>query len=403
MKKELHLYFLNHDNYLGRLFYETIMGKEIYSFEYDDSFLKGEYKNIIIDPELPLYKGRMYPNNKAIFGFVSDLLPDRWGRRLIERKEEFLAKEENRPINKLYEIDYLLSVSDISRMGAIRIAKTKDGPFIDNSDKSIPPWIFLNKLEQSSLKIEDDEYDEEILNTILSPGSSLGGARPKANVYDNKNQLWIAKFPSKKDEYDVGAWEMVIHDLMQLCGINTSEAMLESFSKYGSTYLTKRFDREGKNRIHYASMMTLLSASDNEDNHSYLEMAEVIKSLSGNPKNDLKELYRRMVFNYLINNTDDHLRNHGMVLVNKNWVLAPAFDVNTSVYGYIHALKYGDNIDQSLNGILSIAKYFNIDNEDSSSIVKNMKETILSQYEKLCEKYHVSRKETEMMFKSFKI
>ena len=400
MKKELYIYLYDHNTLVGKLYYDFENNKELFSFEYDESFIHSEYKNIVLDPELPLYSGRIYPSNNNVFGFLNDVMPDRWGRKLIDKKERVLALQENRNIKANYNFDYLVGVSDITRMGAIRIAERQNGPFINVDNNPIPPWVFINKLEQASLKLEEDDFDEYAFNSLLSPGSSLGGARPKANVYDNDGNIWIAKFPSKNDDYDVGAYEMVIHDLMMLCDIKVPEAKLAKYSQYGSTFITKRFDRSLDQRIHYASIMTLLGSSDMEDNHSYMEIAELLREISGNPTNDLKELYKRIIFNYIVNNIDDHLRNHAMLLENKKWVLSPAFDVNTSLNGSTHSLKLSDELEYSLENIKKIGRYFKEIEADKT--VNKIKEIIFDNLENVCKKYGLSRADYLNMEKSFK-
>ena len=188
--------------------------------------------------------------------------------------------------------------------------------------------------------------EEKWLKQLIAPGSSLGGARPKASVLAPDDSLWIAKFPSKYDEINVGAWEMVVHDLAKLCNLDVPEAKLEKFSKIGSTFLVKRFDRENDRRIHFASAMTLLGKKDGAgaaDGLGYLDIASIIRQNSINPKKDLRELWRRIVFNMAVSNTDDHLRNHGFLLKKDGWILSPLFDVNPNIYGDALALNVDEN------------------------------------------------------------
>lgn len=260
-------------------------------------------------------------------------MPDRWGRKLISR---YLK---NKGIDRINNIDYLIGISDIYRMGSIRIKDVK-GNYLSSNNVSVPPWIFLNQLEYASLKFdgEQDVNDEE-MKMLLSPASSLGGARPKSNVFDNSGDIWIAKSPSKKDDIDVGAWEMVIHDLMIICNINVLISKCEKFSKYGSTFLTKRFDRNKDKRIQFFSAMNLLGATDGSDDYSYIVLANFIIEHGARVNEDLLELYRRIIFNVIVNNTDDHLRNHGFLYQDNGYILSPSFDVNISIYSRQHALK----------------------------------------------------------------
>ena len=215
----------------------------------------------MLDPDLALYKGRQYPINKNTFGIFADSSPDRWGRVLMQRREKFLADKEGRKPRKLLDSDYLLGVYDETRMGAIRFRLDDDGPFLsDDKEAAAPPWATLRSLEEASRQFEKDEntLEEKWLRQLIRPGSSLGGARPKATVQAVDGSLWIAKFPSKHDDNNTGAWEKVTHDLARMCGLDVPESRLETFSKLGSTFLVKRFDRDGERRIHFASAMTML-------------------------------------------------------------------------------------------------------------------------------------------------
>lgn len=250
---------------MGSLYVNVIKGGESYSFEYDKEWLKKTGLKITLDPELMPYSGRQYPSGKNIFGLFADASPDRWGRILMNKRERILAEKEGRKPSKLHDSDYLLGVYDETRMGGIRFKADPEGPFLsDDKETAAPPWATLRTLEEASRNFESDEsgLPEKWLNQLIKPGSSLGGARPKATVVDTTGQLWIAKFPSKHDENDTGAWEMVVHNLAVLCGLNVPEAKLEKFSSLGSTYLIKRFDRVLNKRVHFASAMTLLGKTD---------------------------------------------------------------------------------------------------------------------------------------------
>lgn len=287
-----------------------------------------------------MYNGRQFvPLDKAMFGFFADSCPDRWGRVLMKRREAAQAKKEDRKPRELREIDFLLGVYDESRMGALRFKLEENGPFLsDDKGMATPPWANLRTLEEAARAFDKDEnaLDEKWLKQLIGPGSSLGGARPKATVQGIDGALWIAKFPSKHDEVDSGAWEMVTHDLAVMCNLDVPEAKLEKFSKLGSTFLVKRFDRDGEKRIHFASAMTMLGKTDGasgSDGTSYLDIASFIKSNGAAPNKDLKELWKRIVFNMAVSNTDDHLRNHGFLLTSDGWRLSPLYDVNPSLYG----------------------------------------------------------------------
>lgn len=303
---------------IGTLYVDRIRGAEHFSFEYSDAYLNRSGSSIAIDPELLLYRGRQFSTGKPNFGIFSDSAPDRWGRTLLDRRERIRARAAGEKPRKLLESDYLLGVYDRTRMGALRFSFEEGGPFLsDAEDDEVPPWATLRTLEEASRQLEKDEdiYNDKWLSQLLKPGSSLGGARPKANVEDVDGSLWIAKFPSKNDEVNTGAWEKTVNELAARCGLNVPPARLETFTKNGSTFLVRRFDREGAKRIHFASAMTMLGKTDgasSADGTSYLEIAEFLRSAGSKADDDLRELWKRIVFNMAVSNTDDHLRNHGL-------------------------------------------------------------------------------------------
>lgn len=233
-----------HNEMIGTIFVTNVKGKEFYSFEYCKKWL--ENQNMILDPDLQLYKGRQYINDdKNLFGMFADSCPDRWGRRLMKRREELRAKEANEKPRKLLESDYLLGVYDETRMGGLRFKSDLEGNFLsDDNEYATPPWASLRELEQASDSFENDEGEanNKWIKQLLAPGSSLGGARPKASVIGPDGSLWIAKFPSRHDDLNSGAWEMVVHDLAIMCDLNVPEAKIKKFSKLGTTFLVKRFE-----------------------------------------------------------------------------------------------------------------------------------------------------------------
>ena len=371
---------------LGMLSEELLNNKAVLSFEYSGNWLSGKAMQSL-DPDLKYFQGKQYlPEDKPNFGMFMDSSPDRWGRMLMKRRESILSKTENRKENFLTELDFLTGVSDISRMGGLRFKFKEDGEFV-STDKEIqvPPWSSLKQLEKASYIIEHESSDKaeniKWLNMLIAPGSSLGGARPKASVADDKGHLWIAKFPSRSDEIDSGAWEFITNQLAVKAEINVQPAKLEKFSSKGRTYLSKRFDRrENGSRIHYASAMTLLGYQDGDsfkDNVSYLEIAELISELSSQPKEDLEELWRRIVFNIMVKNTDDHLRNHGFLLERTGWRLSPAFDINPNVYGAGLSLNISEN-DNSLSTdlALSVTEYFRLTNKKATAIRSEVREAV---------------------------
>jgi len=393
---------------LGTLYVNVIKGGETYSFEYNSEWLRKTKLAVSLDPELMPFGGRQYPQGKNIFGVFSDASPDRWGRVLMNKRERILAEKEGRKPAKLYDSDYLLGVYDETRMGGIRFKKDLDGVFLsDDKENAAPPWATLRTLEEASRNFENDEsgLSEKWLNQLLKPGSSLGGARPKATVADTMGQLWIAKFPSKHDENDTGAWEKVVHDLARMCGLNVPESKLERFSKYGSTFLVKRFDREGKKRIHFASAMTLLGKTDGAsaaDGSSYLDIAAFIKSYGVTPKTDLVELWKRIVFNMAVTNTDDHLRNHAFVLTSRGWTLSPLYDVNPVPYGDELSLNV-DEMDNRIDIELAIdtAARFGIKKADAQQWAGEILKTVGENWMSLASRYGLSRGQIEDMRPAF--
>ena len=408
--KEIFVYadFEQFDNELvGKINVSNVRGREFYSFEYSEEWLK--HQNFVIDPDLQLYKGRQYINDdKKIFGAFADSCPDRWGRKLMDRREELRARENDERPRKLLESDYLLGVYDESRMGGLRFKTNEDGPFLsDDVEFSTPPWTSLRELEQASIAFENEDngLDDKWLKQLLAPGSSLGGARPKASVKAPDETLWIAKFPSKHDDIDSGAWEMVVHDLAIMCGLNVPEAKAEKFSKLGTTFLVKRFDRDGEKRIHFSSAMTMLGKSDGAnaaDGSSYLEIVSFLKANGAHPKDDIKELWKRIVFSIAVSNTDDHFRNHGFILENDGWSLSPMYDVNPDLYGRYLSLNINDTESMlDFDVAIDAAPYYGIEKKDAEKMVDEIKDIVTNNWKNLASKYGVGRGEIERMKVAF--
>ena len=355
--KTLYLYLA--DEYLGELAVDHVRGRETYMFRYDPAYLRTDRP--LLDPSIRNVTGPQYPQTNGIFGFLADVAPDRWGRKLIRRREK----------RTLMESDFVLGVCDLTRQGALRIKEEKDGSFVASDlGDAAPPWTTLRRLEESARHLDaDDKGDEEAwLRDLFRPGTSLGGARPKANVTAPDGSLWIAKFPSVKDEWDVGKREYETSVLARKVGLNVPETKATKFSKTGTTFFSMRFDRCGEKRIPYASAMAMLGAVDGEGEHSYLEIAEFIAANSAEPTEDLRELWRRMAFSELIHNTDDHLRNHGFLLTPKGWRLAPMFDVNPNPDGGEHALAMGD--------LIADAGYYRLTKSEADREYARMKEVV---------------------------
>ena len=411
-EKEIYVYadYLGYDQEpVGTIFVSESRGRETYAFEYETSWLKksGQF----LDPDLQLYAGRQYVrDDKKIFGVFADSCPDRWGRLLMKRREEIRAKAAGERPKKLLDSDYLIGVNDEARMGGLRFKTTRDGDFVSSDrEYATPPWTSLRELEQASIKFEneDDSLNEKWIKQLIAPGSSLGGARPKASVIAPDGSLWIAKFPSKHDDFNSGAWEMVVHELARKCGLNVPEARLEKFSKLGSTFLVKRFDREGDRRIHFSSAMTMLGKVDGDnqaEGSSYLEIVSFIKANGAAPKRDLEELWKRIVFGMAVSNTDDHFRNHGFLLTESGWTLSPMYDVNPDIYGEYLSLNVDDN-DSAIDFELAIdsASYYGLNKKQAEQWVAEIKTMVDKNWAILAKEYGISRNEIERMRPAFRI
>ena len=389
---------------MGVLHSEVLRGKEVFSFENNTDWLT--YKQLrVLDPDLAQFSGKQYlPADKSNFGMFLDSSPDRWGRMLMRRREAINARLENRPSRTLTEADYLLGIYDGNRMGALRFKLSPDDEFMDNNKAmATPPWTSIRDLEYASLQLEkenlkDDAEYAKWLNMLIAPGSSLGGARPKANILDNNGALWIAKFPSGHDTKDMGAWEAVTAEMARKCGIEMAESRAQKFSNRQHTFLTKRFDRINGKRIHFASAMTLLGYTDGTNSAegvSYLELAEWIGRNCNNVSQNLEQLWRRIVFNIAVSNCDDHLRNHGFLLTPKGWTLSPAYDINPDEHGMGLKLNISED-DNSLDFelALSVAAYFGLDNATSDEIINQTKK-VVSNWQQLATQYGISRSEQE--------
>jgi len=392
---------------MGALTVTPGKGKEIFSFEYRKEWIESGFA-FMLDPQLNLYTGPQYlSSEKRNFGIFLDSCPDRWGQVLMQRREDVIAKQENRKPKKLWESDYLLGVYDGHRMGALRFKESENGPFLnDNKEMGAPPWTSLRELENASLKYEDDNSNDpeylNWLNLLIAPGSSLGGARPKASISDPKGNLWIAKFPSKNDVKDIGAWEMVANQLAIKAGLNMSEAKIQKFNSKYHTYLTKRFDRTANGeRIHFASAMTLLGHTDGQEGASYLELAGFLMKQGANVEKDLHELWRRIVFSVCVKNTDDHLRNHGFLLTKKGWTLSPAYDINPVEYGTglsLNISETGNALDLDL--VLEVAEHFRLDKKEAIGIINQIKNAV-SKWEEVAKQIGISRTEQDRMAAAF--
>ena len=343
--KRLYVYadfdWLDEAELMGELTCDTVRGNETYGFSFAREWL-AQHGDVFFGEDLRNYPGVQYTSpEKDIFSCFSDALPDRWGRTLLNRREQIVASEEKRPVRRLNSFDYLVGIDDESRMGGFRFSEIPGGKYI-NCDASlrVPPLANVSELLQAAHEIEASEElhvlpSKRWLMQLLRPGTSLGGARPKATVKDDDGNLAVAKFPSRKDDYDVALWEHFCHVMGRKAGINVADTHVVSGGRY-NILLSKRFDRTGAGRRkHFASALTLLGLNDGDNASTgcgYTDIVDFIVRCGCDVKNNLEELYRRVAFNIIVGNSDDHFRNHGFILTQKGWELSPAYDINRTLY-----------------------------------------------------------------------
>lgn len=393
---------------MGVLSAQEVRGHLAWSFHYDEEWLGSQFQ-LVMDPDLQWYSGPQYsPNHKPNFGIFLDSMPDSWGKTLMKKREALRRLNHEAP-RKLTELDYLLGVFDPARMGGLRFKLDLDGPFLDNDiATSIPPLTSVRELQMGATFVESDDDSDAVrkwLEILLAPGSSLGGARPKSSVLDENGALWIAKFPSRQDTTDKGAWEYIAWKLAKSAGIRVPDAKMEHVTGRYHTFFTKRFDRSGDSRVHFASAMTMTGHFETEiraSTPSYLELAEFIQYNGATPGKDLHELWRRIVFNIAISNTDDHLRNHGFIITEEGWGLSPAYDMNPSVDKMGLAL----NIDFESNALnfdlaKSVGLYFNLNNKEMNVILKEVLEAV-STWEQLAISIGIPAAQRRLMEPAFR-
>lgn len=397
--------WLNEPELVGCLTYERLRGNGTYGFCYDDSWLKN-HSDILLSEEIGNFSGFQYSQEEHVFGFVSDTLPDRWGRRLLDRKEQTEAAEEHRPMRPLYSYDYLIGIDDFLRMGALRLKNEKDGGFLNSDNRLIvPPLTSIKELTIAAQEYEKSDEVNELpekkwIRQLAHPGTSLGGARPKANVTDEDGHLWIAKFPSRKDLYDVALWEHFSHLLAKEAGIDVAVTKLISAGNDGyHALLSKRFDRtdEGK-RIHFASAMTMTGLTDGdnyETGHGYLDIVDFIIQNCVNVDDNLEELFRRIAFNICVGNSDDHFRNHGFLLTKKGWTLSPAYDINPTESFYQSMLIDNNSNESSLKRLLNASDDYLIHKETAEEIINHVVEVIRHDWERIATLSKISDSEKD--------
>lgn len=404
--------WLQEPEFIGELCYEKLRGSDSYAFKFDNDWLN-LHAGIKLSEDINNYPGMQYtlPDND-IFGCFADALPDRWGRTLLKRREQLQAEEEKRAPRNLSSFDYLVGIDDFSRMGGFRFKKEKDGGFINVSPSlKIPPLTEIRELIYASQEIEKCEEEDVMpekkwIAQLIQPGTSLGGARPKAGVLDEEGRLCIAKFPSRNDDYDAGLWEHFSHLLALQAGIHVAETRLwGGLGKY-HTLLSKRFDRtdEGR-RIHFASCMSLLGLKDGDNaqgGYGYLDIVDFILQGCCDVETNLRELYRRVAFNICIGNSDDHFRNHGFLLTSKGWTLSPAYDMNPTNNLYQSLLINAVSNKADIQVLLESCEDYMINRKVAQGIIKDVQAAV-SNWEALAKQLQIPQREQAMFKDRFKL
>lgn len=389
---------------VGRLWSRLSKGHEGASFAYDPAWLKSPLR-FPLEPALSLDAGTHHTGQgRSLFGALGDSAPDRWGRMLMKRMERSLAKQEGRAPRALLEIDYLLMVNDTVRPGALRFAEAGSKQFLASGGTKIPPLVYLSKLLAASDRIVADKESDEDLQLLLAPGSSLGGARPKAAVTDTHNNLHIAKFPQTQDEYSVERWSYLAHRLAAKAGINVPPSRLVEVNRR-SVLVVSRFDRTGTTRIPFLSAMSMLGAADGEL-RSYLELVDALRRYGAAANEDQRELWRRVLFSVLISNVDDHLRNHGFLYdsTKRGWRLSPAYDLNPVPRdikpAYLSTMIDEQNDAASFEVVLGTAEYYGLGKAETRRIVSQVVAAV-SHWRTEAAKLGSSRREIERMASAF--
>lgn len=395
---------------LGELSYESLRGSDSYGFTFDDAWLK-KHGNLFLSMDLNNYPGRQYTlPRKDLFGCFSDALPDRWGRTLLNRREQILAMEEKRPVRRLSSYDYLTGIDDFSRMGGFRFKETTEDDFINTSNRlRIPPLSYIRDLMHASQEIEKSEEENQLpdkkwLTQLVQPGSSLGGARPKASIINTDNRLWVAKFPSRKDDYDAGLWEHFCHLLARKAGVNAASTQVISTGDKYHTMLSCRFDRTvAGRRIHFASAMSLSGLSDGDNagtGHGYLDIVDFILQSCTDVEANLKELFCRVAFNICIGNSDDHFRNHAFLLTSKGWTLSPAYDMNPTFNEYQSLLISRSSNKADLNILLDACEDYMLNKTTATQIIAEVAGTVKG-WKSLTATLGISQREMDMFGEVF--
>ena len=412
--KRLYVYadfdWLKDTQFVGELSYESLRGSDNYGFKFSNEWLK-QHGDIFLSDDLNNYPGQQYTQpDRDIFGCFADALPDRWGRTLLLRREQIEAEEEHRPVRRLSSFDFLTGIDDYSRMGGFRFKETPDGDFINMHESlRIPPLTSMRTLVAASEEIERSEEQNQLpdkrwIAQLVQPGSSLGGARPKASVIDTDGTLYVAKFPSRKDDYDVGLWEHFSHLLAAKAGINAATTKVIPANDKYHALLSRRFDRMDDNRrIHFASAMTLLGLTDGDNattGHGYLDIVDFIVQSCTQVEANLQELFRRVAFNVCIGNSDDHFRNHGFLLTAKGWTLAPAYDMNPTLNEYQSLLISSSSNKADLSVLLGACEEYMLTRATAERIVAEVTAAV-GDWQKVAQRIGIVKREQDMFSARF--
>ena len=395
---------------VGELGYESLRGTDSYSFCYDHNWLR-QYSDLYLSADINTYTGLQFTQpDRDIFGCFGDALPDRWGRLLLNRREQIRAQEEKRPVRKLSSYDYLLGIDDYSRMGGFRFKESPDGEFINcDATLRIPPLTDIQVLVAASMEVEKSEErnllpDKKWLLQLVHPGTSLGGARPKAGVLNEEGELCVAKFPSRNDEYDIGLWEHLSHLLAKEAGVEAAETRAITVGEKYHTLLSKRFDRTTDgHRRHFASAMTLLGLTDGcnaQTGNGYLDIVDFILQHCCNVEANLRQLYRRVAFSIAIGNSDDHFRNHGFLLTPKGWTLSPAYDLNPTFNDHQSLLINATTNRSDLQLLLASSEEYMIGKEEATHIIEEGKDGV-SQWRSMATRLGIAKREMDLFAQVF--
>lgn len=395
---------------VGELGYESLRGTDSYSFCYDHNWLR-QYSDLYLSADINNYTGQQFTQpDRDIFGCFGDALPDRWGRLLLNRREQIRAQEEKRPVRKLSSYDYLLGIDDYSRMGGFRFKESPDGEFINcDATLRIPPLTDIQVLVAASMEVEKSEErnllpDKKWLLQLVHPGTSLGGARPKAGVLNEEGELCVAKFPSRNDEYDIGLWEHLSHLLAKEAGVEAAETRAITAGEKYHTLLSKRFDRTTDgHRRHFASAMTLLGLTDGcnaQTGNGYLDIVDFILQHCCNVEANLRQLYRRVAFSIAIGNSDDHFRNHGFLLTPKGWTLSPAYDLNPTFNDHQSLLINATTNRSDLQLLLASSEEYMIGKEEATHIIEEVKDGV-SQWRSMATRIGIAKREMDLFAQVF--